>query len=175
MRPPLVSAGVPTGTVRDVRHRSRIANLPVRAATGAFILNSGLSKLQADKETHSRLHGFASGAYPVFENVPPERFGKALGASEIALGGALLAPFVIGDGPAGLALSAFAGGLLGLYMKTPGLRQEDSVRPSKDGTAIAKDIWLAGIGLTLMFSSVGTRRTRRKSKVGNHDKSRKGG
>jgi hypothetical protein len=147
-----------------VRNRSRVANLPVRVAAGAFILNSGLSKLEAEKDTHSRLHGFASGAYPMLENVPPEQFGKALGAAEVALGGVLLAPIVVGDGLAGLALSAFAGGLLGLYMKTPGLRREGSVRPSRDGTAIAKDIWLAGIGLTLMASSVGSRRSARKAK-----------
>jgi hypothetical protein len=132
-------------------------------ATGAFILNSGISKLQAEKETYDRLHGFASGAYPVLESVPPGQFGKALGASEVVLGGALLAPTVIGDGLAGLALSAFAGGLLGLYMKTPGLRQEGSVRPSRDGTAIAKDVWLVGIGLTLIASSIGSRWTTRKA------------
>ncbi len=134
----------------------------MRAAAGAFILNSGISKLMAEKETYDRLHGFASGAYPVLENVPPGRFGKALAAAEVALGGALLAPVVVGDGPAGLALIAFSGGLLGLYMKTPGLRQEGSVRPTHDGTAIAKDVWLAGIGLTLIASSVGSRWTARK-------------
>ncbi len=136
----------------------------MRAATGAFILNSGLSKLQGDKDTYNRLHDFASGAYPIFENVPAEQFSKALAASEVALGSALLAPVVVGDGLAGLALSAFAGGLLGLYAKTPGLRQEGSVRPSRDGTAIAKDVWLAGIGLTLMLSSVGSRLARTTKK-----------
>jgi hypothetical protein len=152
------------GTLGAMRHRSRIANLPIRAATGAFILNSGLSKLQAEKDTHGRVHGFASGAYPMLENVPPEQFGKALGAAEVALGGMLLMPVVVGDGLAGMALSSFAGGLLGLYMRTPGMRQEGSVRPSQDGIALAKDVWLAGIGLTLMASSVGTRRVARKAK-----------
>ncbi len=150
-----------TGTLRHVRHRSQLSNVPVRLAAGAFILNSGLTKLQADKETHHRLHGFASGAYPFLESAPPEQFGKALAGAEIALGGALLMPVVVGDGLAGLALSSFAGGLLGLYLKTPGMRQEGSLRPSKDGTALAKDTWLAGIGLTLMASSIGARRTAR--------------
>ncbi len=149
------------GSVLHVRHRARISNVPVRLAAGAFILNSGLTKLQAEKETHQQLHGFASGAYPFLENAPPEQFGKALGAAEVALGGALLAPLVIGDGLAGLALTSFAGGLLGLYMKTPGMRQEGSVRPSKDGIPLAKDMWLAGIGLTLMASSIGARRVAR--------------
>lgn len=144
-----------------VRHRSRLVNLPVRVAAGAFILNSGLTKLQAEKETAHRLHGFASGAYPIIESAPPEQFVKALAGAEVALGGALLMPLIVGDGLAGVALTSFAGGLLGLYMKTPGLRREGSVRPSQEGTAIAKDTWLAGIGLTLMMSSLGSRRTRR--------------
>ncbi len=127
-------------------------------------MNSGISKLLADKETHDRLHGFASGSYPVLEKVPPGKFGKALGAAEIALGGTLLAPIAIGDGLAGFVLFAFSGGLLRLYMKTPGLRQEGSVRPTPDGTAIAKDVWLAGIGLTLMASSVGSRWAARQMK-----------
>lgn len=144
-----------------MRHRARISNVPVRLAAGAFILNSGLTKLQADKDAHQHVHGFAAGAYPFLENAPPEQFGKALGAAEVALGGALLAPVVISDGLAGLALTAFSGALLGLYARTPGMRQEGSMRPSKDGTALAKDTWLAGIGLTLMASSVGSRRMAR--------------
>lgn len=150
-----------TGYPAVVRHRSRLVNLPVRVATGAFILNSGLGKLQADKESSHHLHGFASGAYPMLENAPPEQFAKALGAAEVALGGALLVPMVIGDGLAGLALTSFAGGLLGLYAKTPGMRQEGSVRPSQEGLALAKDTWLAGIGVTLMASAVTSRRLNR--------------
>lgn len=132
--------------------------MPIRAAAGAFILNSGLTKLKAEKETAQHLHGFASGTYPMLENLPPEQFAKALAATEIALGGALLLPVVVGDGLAGLGLTAFASGLLGLYAKTPGMRQEGSVRPSQDGTALAKDVWLAGMGLTLMASSLESRR-----------------
>ena len=127
-------------------------------------MDSGLSKLQAEKETYHRLHGFASGAYPFLEKVPPEQFGKALAVTEVGLGGALLAPVVVGDGLAGLALGAFAGGLLGLYAKTPGLRKEGSFSPSHDGIAIAKDVWLAGIGLTLVVSSLGSRRTARRTR-----------
>ncbi len=148
-----------------VRHRSRISNLPARAAAGAFILSSGLGKLQADKDTHTQLHGFASGTYPFLENVPPEQFGKALGAVEVTLGSALLAPVVVSDGLAGFALTAFAFGLLGLYAKTPGMRREGSVRPTREGTALAKDAWLAGIGLTLMASSKASRRAARRGQA----------
>jgi hypothetical protein len=144
-----------------VKHRSRLSNVPVRLAAGAFILNSGLNKLQADKETHRHLHSFAAGAYPFLESAPPEQFGKALAGAEIALGSALLMPLVISDGLAGLALTSFAGGLLGLYLKTPGMREEGSIRPSREGTALAKDSWLLGIGLSLMASSLGARRSAR--------------
>lgn len=151
----------PVGTASTVRHRSRLANLPERIAAGAFILNSGLTKLQADKENAGRIHGMATGTYPMLENMPPEGFTKGLGMAECALGGALLLPLV-GDGLAGISLSAFAGGLLGLYAKTPGMRQEGGVRPSQQGTALAKDVWLLGIGLSLMGHSVGVRHQSRQ-------------
>ena len=43
-------------------------------------------------------------------------------------------------------LVAFAGGLAGLYAGTPGMRKEGSLFPSQEGTALAKHVWLAGIG-----------------------------
>jgi hypothetical protein len=143
------------------RHRSRLANLPVRIAAGSFILNAGIGKLGATDETAGAVHGMAVGTYPVLEAVPPGRFVKALGASEVALGAALLFP-AVGDGLAGLSLTAFAGGLLGLYLKTPGMRDEGSLRPTQQGTAIAKDVWLLGIGLSLMADSA--RSSRRQAK-----------
>lgn len=162
------------GSVDDVKHRSRLANLPVRVAAGAFILNSGLGKLKAEKETAQHLHGFASGVYPMLENVPPEQFTKLLAVAEVGLGGALLMPIVVSDGLAGLGLTAFAGGLLGLYAKTPGMRQEGSLRPTQEGTAIAKDSWLAGIGLALMASSITSRRLTRLERKVKHEQVKDG-
>lgn len=155
-----------------MRHRSRLVNLPVRVATGAYILNSGFEKLRAEKETAERVHGFASGTYPVVKRLEPQQFVAALGATEVALGGILLLPYGFRDEVAGCALTAFAAGLLRLYAQTPGLRKENSVRPSRDGTAIAKDIWLAGIGVTLMMSGVASRRAHRlmrKAKEGRRE------
>ena len=123
---------------------------PVRLATGAFILNSGLAKLKGeDEEMHKGIHGMASTAYPQFESVQPRTFVKALGAGEVALGAALLTPFV-SPGLAGAGLTAFSAGLLGLYFRVPGMTQ-DGIRPSQQGMAIAKDSWLAAIGLALMM------------------------
>lgn len=143
--------------------RTRIANFPQRLAAGVMILNAGIGKLQPDEERAKAVHGMAKGTYPFFEDLAPEQFTKALGASEVALGGALLFPMV-GDGLAGLTLTIFAGGLIGLYLKTPGMRKEGSLLPSQQGTAIAKDIWLLGIGLGLVADSLRQRSRRRVSK-----------
>ena len=62
---------------------------------------------------------------------------------------------------AGLGLSAFATGLLGLYLKTPGMRKEGSLRPTEQGIALAKDVWLLGIGLSLVLEDLLDRGERR--------------
>jgi hypothetical protein len=123
--------------------------LPGRLATGAIILNAGVGKLSAGEQTAARLHGMAVGTYPFLARLKPKDFARLLAVSEIALGSALLLP-VVPAGLAGAALSAFSGGLLGMYLKTPGMRQEGSLRPSQQGTALAKDVWMLGIGLGLV-------------------------
>lgn len=138
----------------------RLSHVPIRATAGAFILNSGLTKLSADDETAAGLHGFAAGTYPVVKNVQPPMFVKALGAGEVALGAALLTPLV-SSRKAGLALTAFSAGLLGLYAKTPGMR--DGIRPTQDGTGLAKDVWLLGIGTSLVLDGNGESRKVRKA------------
>ncbi|MGH9030227.1 MAG: hypothetical protein ACRDV4_11520 [Acidimicrobiales bacterium] len=130
--------------------KGRLRRFPLRLSTGAFILNAGLGKLQADEETAKRVHGMASGTYPVFDRVDPRMFTKLLAVSEIALGATLLLPLA-SSRMAGLGLTAFAGGLLGMYVKTPGMRREGSIRPTPQGTALAKDVWLLGSGLSLLF------------------------
>lgn len=130
--------------------RSKLWHLPVRLAAGAFILNSGLNKLRSDDdEVHKGVHGMASTAYPMLAEIDAKMFVKALGAGEAALGSALLAPFV-GPGVAGAGLTAFSAGLLGLYLRIPGMTQ-GGVRPSQQGTVLAKDSWLLAMGLALML------------------------
>lgn len=127
--------------------------MPQRVATGAFILNSGIGKWSADEETAKQLHGFATGTYPFLAKLKPEDFMKLLAGTEIALGTALLLPFV----PtlvAGAGLTAFSGGLLGLYARTPGLRKEGTPLPTHDGIPLAKDVWMAGIGLGLVIDEL---------------------
>jgi hypothetical protein len=137
--------------------RIQLSHLPVRAATGAYILNSGLTKLKAtDEEVHKHLHATASTAYPQFERLDPPLFTRMLGAGEVALGVALLAP-VVGPGVAGAGLTGFSAALLGLYWKIPGMRRSGSVLPSQDGMALAKDVWMLGIGTALMIDAVASR------------------
>lgn len=128
----------------------KLAHLPLRLATGAFILNSGIGKLGLDKESAAGMQSMAANAFPQVKTLESEKFGKILSRSEIAIGALLLAPF-IPSRIAGLVLGAFSGGLLTMYFKSPDMTQEDGVRPSQEGTAVAKDVWLAAIALALIL------------------------
>ena len=128
----------------------RLRNLPPRLVTGVYILHTGWEKCHGDAERAKGIHGMAAGAYPIFRAVPPRLFLKALGATEMALGAALLTPFV----PrrlAGGALTAFAGGLVAMYLRTPALHEPGSVWPTRAGTAVSKDSWLLAIGVGLLL------------------------
>ncbi|MFD7058831.1 hypothetical protein [Streptomyces sp. NPDC059906] len=117
-----------------------------RLATGAFILNSGLAKRGADEQTAAMMHGMAKHTYPFLGRLRPATFLRLLSAGEITLGAALLLP-VVPTAVAGIGLTAFSAGLVGLYLRTPGMREEGSLRPTQDGTALAKDTWMLGIGI----------------------------
>jgi hypothetical protein len=131
----------------------KVRQLPPRLAAGAFILNSGVGKLSADEKTAAYLHGFAAGTYPFLHKLKPQDFVRLLAGAEITLGVALLLP-VIPAALAGAGLAAFSGGLLGLYAGTPGMRKEGSPLPTQEGIALAKDVWLAGIGLGLLIDDL---------------------
>jgi hypothetical protein len=139
---------------------ARLHRLPLRLVTGAFILNSGLTKRSTLPEGAEQLHGFATGTYPFLKRLTPEQFGKALSSIEIALGSALLIP-VIPAGLVGAALGAFSGGLLGLYLKTPGMRQPGSLRPTQQGIPLSKDVWMVGIAAALIIDDITSRHARR--------------
>jgi hypothetical protein len=137
----------------------KLADLAPRLATGAYILNSGLEKAKADEARAKGLHGMASGTYPFLEKIEPTTFAKLLAGGEIALGAALLAP-VVPTALAGAALTAFSAGLLGMYLKTPGLRKEGSLAPSEKGIGISKDVWMLGIGVGFVTDALVHRRKR---------------
>ena len=127
-----------------------LSHAVLRLATGAYLLNSGISKLSLDEESARAVQGMAANAVPQVKQVPAATFGKALAASEIALGGALLLP-LIPTKLAALGLTGFGAGLVAVYAKTPGLTQGDGIRPTQAGISMAKDTWLAAIGLALLL------------------------
>ena len=141
-----------------------LSEIAPRISAGAFILNSGLGKRGADEGTAAGLHGFASGTYPFLKNIDPATFAKALAYGEIGVGAALLTPFVP-TAVAGAALTAFSGGLLGLYLNTPGMRKPGSLAPTQEGLAVAKDVWLLGIGIGLLTRGTIDREPRRVRKA----------
>jgi hypothetical protein len=138
-------------------------HIPVRLATGAYILNSGLSKRDAGEQAAQGLHGFATTAYPEFKDTPPDKFVNMLSTGEIAVGALLLTP-IVPTAVAGLALTTFAGMMGRLYLRGPGLREEGGLRPTDQGVPIAKDVWMLAMGAALTMDGMGDRRRRRKAK-----------
>jgi uncharacterized membrane protein YphA (DoxX/SURF4 family) len=132
---------------------AKLRRAPLRAVTGAYILNSGVGKFGADDDTAKALHGFASGTYPFLGKLQPKMYAKALGAGEIAVGGVLLLP-VFSPVVAGAVLAGFSGALLNVYWNTPGMHAEGNPRPTVAGSPLAKDAWMFGIGTSLIVDAM---------------------
>src|SRR5699024_6153541 len=124
--------------------------LPLRLASGAFILNSGYTKLSLDSDGAKGLQEMAVNASRQSASLEAEAFGKYMAAGELTLGAALLTP-CLPSRLVGLVLTVFSGSLVWMYLRTPGLPESDGVRTSQQGTAFANDIWLAAIGLALLL------------------------
>jgi hypothetical protein len=135
----------------------RLSHLPLRVAIGGYVLNSGLSKRNLEGEAAEGMYGMAVAAIPALQAVDAPRFARLLAAGEIALGSALLVP-AVPSAVVGAGLVAFSAGLVQLYVKTPGMRQPGSLRPSPEGIGLAKDVWLLGAGLTLLVDGLVPRR-----------------
>lgn len=136
-----------------------LGNMPTRLAAGAFVLHSGLEKWSGGEEQAAGVHGMAAGAYPFLKSIPPGQFLKALSAGEIATGALLLAPFV-SPAVAGAALTGFSAGLVGLYLRTPGMTKPGSVWPTQQGIGLSKDVWMLGIGAGLLLDRSQRRRAK---------------
>lgn len=137
-----------------------LSNAILRAVPGAFILNSGIGKLGMDPQTASAMQGMAAQGVPPLGKLTPEQFAKFLSYGEIAVGASLLLPFVP-TRLAGLALAGFSGSLVAMYLRTPGMTESDGVRPTQEGTAVAKDSWMLAIAaaLVLQGSSKGAKKS----------------
>lgn len=133
--------------------RSTARQMPLRLTVGSFFLNSGLSKRGADQATAEGLQQFAATTYPFLGKLDAQQFARLLSTGEIAIAAALLLP-VVPAAVAGAVLTAFSAGTLGLYLRTPGMRREGSLRPTEQGIPLAKDVWILGIGISLIIEGV---------------------
>jgi hypothetical protein len=134
--------------------RFKLRRAPLRLTTGAFILSAGLDKWKGDEQTAAQIHGFAGGTYPFLKGIEPAKFLRLLAAGEITVGSALLLPLVPAA-LAGAALSGFSLALLGLYLRTPGMRRgPKDLRATQQGAAISKDVWMLGAGLALVVDGL---------------------
>jgi hypothetical protein len=131
----------------------KLRNVPIRLATGAYILHTGWEKWHGDEERAVGVHRMAAGAFPIFKSMKATDFLKMLSVGELTLGAALLAPFVPAA-IAGAALTGFSGALVTMYLRTDGLHQPGGVWPTPQGIALSKDVWMLGIGLALMADGV---------------------
>jgi uncharacterized membrane protein YphA (DoxX/SURF4 family) len=133
----------------ELTSRPRAHDIPARIATGAYVLHAGWEKWHGNEERATAVHGMAAGAFPFLKKLPPAKFLRLLAAAEVVTGALLLAP-VVPNQVAGAALTAFSGGLITMYMRTPSLHKPGSYWPTPAGTAVSKDIWMLGIGLGLL-------------------------
>ncbi|MEV4758838.1 hypothetical protein AB0J86_27590 [Micromonospora sp. NPDC049559] len=142
-----------------------LSHIPLRTAVGAYFLNSGLSKWNLEGEAAEGMYGMAVGAIPALKRFAPGAFARLLAGSEIAIGVGLLLP-VVPSALMGTGLIGFGGGLLRLYWATPGMHQPGDLRPTQQGAALAKDVWLVGAGLTLVLDDMFNRGRRAGRKIG---------
>lgn len=138
-----------------------LAQLPLRLTTGAFVLNSGISKLSLSDEDAEGLQQMAANGVPMLADMSPAAFRRFIAVTEISVGAAQLIPKVPGW-MAGTALSAFSAGMLNMYLNTPGMTQDDGVRPTQEGTPVAKDIWMFGAGASMIIDSMLNTSARRR-------------
>jgi uncharacterized membrane protein YphA (DoxX/SURF4 family) len=131
----------------------KLRQLPTRAATGAYILHTGMEKWNGGFEQANALHQTASNTYPVFKSMKPSTFLKLLSVGEMATGLVLLTPFVP-SAVAGAALTGFSGALVTMYMRTPALHKPGSIWPTTQGIAVSKDVWMLGIGVGLIVDDL---------------------
>ena len=128
----------------------RLNHIPLRLTTGALILNAGWGKRKLDQDNAAGLQAMAAKIIPPVSRIEAEKFGKMLSYAEMTLGAALLAPF-LPSRLAGIGLGIFSGALFAMYLQTPGMTLEDGIRPSPQGTGLAKDIWMLGIAAALVL------------------------
>lgn len=122
----------------------------LRIVPGAFILNSGIGKLGLTPEAAEGLQNMAVKGVPPLKKLTREQFAKFISYGEISVGTALLLLFVPNK-IAGAMLAVFSGSMVSMYLRTPGMTESDGIRPTQEGTPVAKDSWLLAIAIALIF------------------------
>jgi hypothetical protein len=100
----------------------------------------------------------AANAFPVFSSMKSRDFLRTLSVGELAVGAALLTPFVP-TALAGAALTGFSGALVAMYLRSDALHKPGSVWPTPQGIGVSKDSWMLAIGLGLIADGLAGRRT----------------
>lgn len=126
-----------------------LSNAILRGITGAFVLNSGLSKRGMPTEAAQGLQSFASTGIPAMAKMDPKAFGDFVAYSEIGVGAALLIP-IVPRKLAGAALGTFTAGLLTMYFRNPAMTESDGIRPSHEGMSLSKDAFMLAIAGALV-------------------------
>lgn len=142
---------------------SALTSAALRVIPGLFIANSGIGKIGMPAEMSAGVQQAAASGIPALKNLPSEKFGTYLGYAETALGAALLTP-VVPNWVAGLGLTAFGSGMMTMYFNNPENTEEDGIRPSGEGTALAKDSWLIAIGAALVADGLAGKNKRQYKK-----------
>jgi hypothetical protein len=136
-----------------VRFPIKVHQVPARLAVGMIFLESGVEKFRADDTAAAAVHSMVSNAYPLLGMIDAKTLTRLVSVGKIALGAALVLP-MLPSAVVGIGLAGASTGLLGLYLRIPGMRRERSPRPTPSGFALAKDVWLLGIGLNLVIDAV---------------------
>jgi hypothetical protein len=149
------------GAAADRSEVMALTPLPLRVGIGAFFVNSGLEKRTLEEQPAEALHAMAANALPPLKRVDAVTFARLLSGTEIAIGAALLLP-IVPSAVVGAGLVGFSAGLLRLYWATPGAHRPGNPRPTPQGIALAKDLWLFGAGVTLVLDDLANRARRRR-------------
>ena len=138
----------------------------LRSVPGAYIVNSAIEKFGAEPAKSAGLQQFAASGVPALKKLPSDQFANILGGAELAVGGALLAPFV-SNKLAGAALTAFGAGLLSMYFRNPNMTHEDGIRPTEEGLQLSSNVFLVaiGAGLIAMDATDGANKFATKRKI----------
>ncbi|WP_144791118.1 hypothetical protein [Kocuria palustris] len=127
----------------------RLSNAILRGVSGAYLIQSGLGKKDLPVEAYEGLQSMAASGIPQFSEWDAKTFGQFLWLSEVGIGALLVTP-IVNKRLAGAALLTFSAGMLSMYFRNDEMTQDDGIRPSQEGTALSKDVWLGAIGAALI-------------------------